>query len=88
MAGRAFYKGNSKSPLLFDLVLRLRKLQLKANFKLHVVHVAGSRMIEQGTDGLSRGMIYERLLGSRYNFLAYLPLHKSAISRSSDALTW
>ena len=51
VAERAFYKGNSCSPLLFDLVLRLRKLQLRANFKLHVVHVAGTRMIEQGTDG-------------------------------------
>lgn len=32
VAERAFYKGNSKSPLLFNLILRLRKLQLKANF--------------------------------------------------------
>ena len=46
VAERAFYKGNSKSPLLFELVLRLRKLQLKSNFKLHVVHVAGTRMVE------------------------------------------
>ena len=88
VAERAFYKGNSKSPLLFNLILRLRKLQLKANFKLHVVHVAGSRMIEQGTDGLSRGIICEGLLGSRYNFLAYLPLHKTVISRSPALLTW
>ena len=63
VAERAFYKGNSKSPLLFSLILRLRRLQMKANFKLHLIHVAGSRMIEQGTDGLSRGILYEGLLG-------------------------
>ena len=61
---------------------------MKASFKLHVVHVSGSRMIEQGTDGLSRGISYEGLLGSRYNFLNYLPLHESAITRSSALLTW
>ena len=81
LAERVFYKGNSKSPLLFELVLRLRKLQLKSNFKLHVVHVAGTRMVEQGTDGLSRGMIYEGLLGARFNFLRYLPLDKTSIQR-------
>ena len=63
-------------------------MQLKANFKIHVVRVAGSRMIEQGTDGLSRGMIYEGLLGARYNFLDYLPLNKSAISRYPKVLDW
>ena len=88
VAERAFYKGNSRSPTLFNFVLRLRKLQLKANFKIHVVHVAGTRMIEQGTDGLSRGMVYEGLLGARYNFLNYLPLNKSSISRSPKVLDW
>ena len=88
VAERAFIKGSSKSPLLFLLVLRLHKLQLKTNFKLHVLHVAGSRMVEQGTDGLSRGIIYEGLLGSRYNFLRYLPLDKSSIMRSPLVLKW
>jgi len=45
-------------------------------------------MIEQGTDGLSRGMIYEGLLGARYNFLNYLPLNESATSRSPKVLSW
>ena len=59
---QAFYKGNSKSPQLFELVLRLRKLQQFAGCKLYVIHVAGTRMIEQGTDGLSRELLYEGLL--------------------------
>lgn len=71
----AFYKGSSNSPKLFNVVLRLRLLQQYANFKVHVIHVAGSRMIEQGTDELSRDLVYEGLLGQRFNFLNYLPLH-------------
>jgi hypothetical protein len=51
----AFYKGNSPSRLLFELILRLRLIDMQGQLKLHVIHVAGSRMIEQGTDGLSRG---------------------------------
>ena len=85
---RAFYKGNSKSPQLFQLVLRLRKLQQFASFKLHVIHVAGTRMIEQGTDGLSRGLLYEGLSGQRYNFLTYLPLHLTALERCKELEMW
>ena len=88
VAERTFYKGNSKSPLLFSLILRLRRLQMKANFKSHLIHVACSRMIEQGTDGLSRGILYEGLLGARYNFLHYLPLDKSSMERSPMIRNW
>ena len=80
----AFCKGNSNSQQLSNLVLRLRKLQLKSNFKVHVLHAAGSRMIEQGTDGLSRGLLFEGLVGERKDFLTYLPLNKSALERSTS----
>ena len=50
-------KGNSTSKELFKLVCKLRKLQMKHSFALYVIHVAGTRMIEQGTDGLSRGVL-------------------------------
>ena len=85
---KAFYKGSSKSPKLFELVLRLRILQQFANFKLHVVHVAGSRMIKQGTDGLSRGLPHEGLLGQHRDFLHYLPLHLSGFERCVNFITW
>lgn len=85
---RAFYKGSSKSPKLFDLVLRLRLIQQYSNFKIHVIHVAGTRMIEQGTDGLSRGLIYEGLLGQKFNFLHYLPLHLTAKERCASLKEW
>jgi hypothetical protein len=41
-AEAAFFKGTSSSPLLFDLVLRLRKLEVAQQCLLHVVHVAGT----------------------------------------------
>jgi hypothetical protein len=47
-------KGTSTSPLLFELVLRLRQLEMDHDIILHAVHVSGERMIDQGTEGLSR----------------------------------
>jgi hypothetical protein len=58
-AESCFFKGGSSSKLLHELVLRLRRIELSANFILHMVHVAGTRMIAQGTNGLSRGMFLE-----------------------------
>ena len=47
------FKGNSSAELLFELVLRLWNLEMKYMCKVNIIHVAGTRMIEQGTDGLS-----------------------------------
>ena len=48
-------KGSSQSPFLYELVIRIIKLQMKYRCIVHFIHVAGTRMIEQGSDGLSRG---------------------------------
>ena len=53
VAERALYKGNSSDQKLFKLVVRMRKLELKYGCQLNVTHVAGTRMIAQGTDGIS-----------------------------------
>jgi hypothetical protein len=53
-AESAFWKGTSTSEMLLELVLRLRELELEYNLILHVVQVAGKRMIDQGADSLSR----------------------------------
>ena len=58
----AFYKGNSSSEKLFSLVLRLRKLQMHGNITLHLIHIAGTRMIDCGKDGLSRGVTNEGVM--------------------------
>jgi hypothetical protein len=51
----AYYCGTSPSRALFELVVTLYKLQIKYDLVLHVICIAGIRMIQQGTDGLSRG---------------------------------
>ncbi len=51
-AESCFHKGSSSSKLLHELVLRLRKMEFDFNFTLYIVHVAGTHMIAQGTDGL------------------------------------
>ncbi len=70
----AFFRGTSSNPLLFDIILRLKQLELTHSVQLHVVHIAGTRMMEQGTDGLSRGSLWE---GSRVPVC--VPLHLSPL---------
>ena len=50
-----FYRGSSTSRALHELMVDLRLLTIRGNFVLHVVHIAGTRMIEIGVNGLSRG---------------------------------
>jgi len=52
-----YYHGNSDSWHLFGQILHLRQLEMHASLCLHVIHVAGTQMIHQGTDGLSRGIL-------------------------------
>ena len=47
VADYASYKGSSSCRALFDLMLRLRKFKQKGVLMLHVVYVAGTRMINQ-----------------------------------------
>jgi hypothetical protein len=49
----AYSRGYSDSPELSRLVLQLRKAVMQVGITLHLLHVAGTRMIAQGTDGLS-----------------------------------
>lgn len=83
----AFYKGNSTNPLLFDLVLRLRNLEMKADIMLHVIHISGTRMKACGVDGLSRGTILDgAMLGLR--LMNFIPLNKSVLERSTTFNEW
>ena len=49
-------------------------------FRLYMVHMAGTRMIAQGTDGLSRGMLLEGVLTGK-SMLSYIDLAKGVIDR-------
>lgn len=55
VAEYAYYKGTSSSRTLFDLVLRMMKLQMVGDLILYATHISGNRMHARGVDFLSRG---------------------------------
>ena len=75
------HKGSSTSAILHELVVQLRKCELEQSFVLHMVHVAGTRMIAQGTDGLSRGSFLEGVVAGS-SMLSFIDLALPAIRRS------
>ncbi|KAL7577189.1 hypothetical protein ACA910_003524 [Epithemia clementina (nom. ined.)] len=79
----AFFKGTSRSKLLFDLVLQLKCLEMSGSLFVHVVWVAGTRMIAQGTDGLSCGDLMQGVLTGA-DMLQYVPLNKTPEERQPD----
>jgi hypothetical protein len=59
-----------------------------AGWKLHVVHIAGTRMIRQVSDGLSRGdMLLSGVMGGK-SILSFIPLHLSALECSPKLKPW
>mmetsp|Transcript_21443 Transcript_21443/g.30696 ORF Transcript_21443/g.30696 Transcript_21443/m.30696 type:complete len:502 (+) Transcript_21443:2685-4190(+) len=88
VAESAFYKGNTKgSKVLFELIVRLRRIEMLGSLKLWVIHISGTRMISQGTDGISRGNFLEGVM-TGIPMLEYVPLHLSALTRSADLIPW
>jgi hypothetical protein len=55
--------GSSASPHLHALIEDIRLLEMKLGCHLQVIHVPGLVMIQQGTDGLSRGIWMTSLQG-------------------------
>ncbi len=82
VAEGAFYKGSSPSRQLFELVLKLKCLELHHGLRLHLIHVSGTRMQAQGTDGLSRGDLTNGVMNGA-DMLSFVPLHLLAFDRSS-----
>jgi hypothetical protein len=85
-AEAAFFKGTSKSKDLFELTLRLHNLHMHGEIILHLIHIAGKTMINQGTDGLSRGLPVELTLIND-NPLYQVPLHLWSIERQPHPLS-
>lgn len=77
-AEAAFLKGISTNRKLFELVLRLRKLQMLEDMIIHIVLISRARVIAQGTDGLSRGITTSGTM-RRDDFCSFVPLHLSAL---------
>ena len=82
-----FYAGTSSSKVLFDLVLDLRYLEMTESFILFVIHISGTRMIQSGIDGLSRGDMDQGLM-SGASPLEFVALHQSALERSPNLEAW
>jgi len=79
----AFYRGTSSNPLLFDLIRKLKQVELTHSLHLHVVHIAGTRLMVQGTDRLSHGApSYGIDTG------VGVPLHLSPLQRDLGLLAW
>jgi hypothetical protein len=83
----AYYNGSSRSKKLFDLVLRVKLLEIYNGIKVHIVHVAGQRMIEQGSDRLSRGNLNVSVMAGTW-MLQFVPIHLSAIQCSKTLEPW
>jgi hypothetical protein len=83
----AFYRGTSVSPILFELVLRLHLLEMHGGWKLHVIHIAVKRMIQQCTDGLYRGDMMSGVMGG-VDMLPSVTLGKGADDRSGSLKHW
>ena len=80
-------KGTSSSPKLLTLVVRLRAMTTLHGIKLHIFHVAGTRMIAQGTDGVSRGYLALGVMAGE-SMSSFIPIHQSAIERSESLAEW
>lgn len=86
-AESAYFRGTSSTRTLFELVLRLREMESRVDSRLFVVHVAGTRMQAQGTDGLSRGDHNAGVMtGSKMT--GYVPLNATAWERSERLKGW
>ena len=86
VAERAFYKGNSSDEKLFELVVRMKKLELEYGCQLNVTHVAGTRMIVQGTDGILKGVL-DRGVACGQKMLEHCPWGKSATEVSTSLVS-
>jgi hypothetical protein len=82
-----WHKGTAKSKLLHGLVQRLQKLEMTGMLIIHMVWVAGTRMIRQGTDGLSRGDLCTGVMAGK-DFLDYVPIDKGALDQSPELEEW
>jgi hypothetical protein len=70
-----------------SLIVILYKVQIEFDFILHVIWITGTRMIQQGTGGLSRGG-ENGLTDCGMSLGGMVPLHLSATERSPRLEDW
>jgi hypothetical protein len=80
--------GTSSSPKLLRLVVRLHVLTSRVGVKINIFHVAGTRMIAQCTDGVSRGYLGQGVMAGD-SMIGHIPIHRSAVDRAPlDLVPW
>ena len=72
---------------MYECTLSLKELEMEGGFLLHVIHCTGTRMIAQGTDGLSRGVMWEGVMGGT-PMSAYILLRESPLQRDPSLQNW
>jgi hypothetical protein len=78
-----FFKGSSMPERLFKLmVLQLCQIEIKGDLLLHVIHMAGTRMIEEDADGGLRGDLLQGEMAG-CSVINFVHLHLSALERLS-----
>ncbi|KAL7555953.1 hypothetical protein ACA910_015251 [Epithemia clementina (nom. ined.)] len=85
-AESAFYRGTAKSPKVLELMHGLHKILMKGRAFIHIVWVSGKRMIDQGTDGLSRWDLTNRVMCGE-DMLSFVQIHLTAIKQQSSSVT-
>ena len=86
-AEAAYWKGTSQSEALFELVLRLKELEMIYDLQIHLCHISGKRMIAEGTDGLSRADHGEGVMLGK-DIRTFIPLHLDPVTREPKVLDW
>ncbi|KAL7466896.1 hypothetical protein ACHAXS_007170 [Conticribra weissflogii] len=87
MTESCFYKGSSSSKALHALVLRLQVLGIEHNLTIHVIHISGTRMIAQGTEGCSCGFFLEGVMAD-FTMLSFVELAKTAMEQHPLLFEW
>ena len=80
-------KGLSTSPKLLELIIRPQRLTTTQVICIHIFHLAGARMISQGTDRVSRGFLGEGIMAG-HPMQSFIPIHFSALDRSAQLGSW
>jgi hypothetical protein len=86
VADNVWHKGSSNERNMYEMMLELREAAIKFQFLLHFFHVAGTRMIEVGVDGLPCA---ELDVGELTNPTTIrIPMHLSHVQRNALLRTW
>jgi hypothetical protein len=68
-------------------VIRVKSLETRLAIKLVVSHVSGLRMIAEGGNGVSRGILNEGVMAGE-SMLSFIPLNLSAKERCETLVPW